>query len=177
MDFIDQSGVRRRAVTAACANVSCNRPFQTRADQPGRFCSQTCASASRRTRVALTCCSCGTKVERPPARLRSKKGLYFCSRACKDKGQQLASGLTALHPPHYGSGNAYRKTFLASAQNLRCARCGYSEFSEAVEIHHLDKNRKNNVKEHLIPLCANCHRGLHAGRWDLIRKEIECEGR
>jgi hypothetical protein len=165
MSFVDRSGVRRRAVTVICANVLCGNPFLTRADQPGRFCTRRYAYLARRTRRILTCCSCGTTIERPPARLRSKNHLYFCTRQCKDKGQRLASGLAALHPPHYGTGNAYRKTFLAAVPNVRCARCAYSEFPEAVEIHHLDHNRRNNAPDNLAPLCANCHRGLHAGRW------------
>ena len=43
----------------------------------------------------------------------------------------------------------------------KCIICGESD---AVDVHHLDKNRKNNSIDNLIPLCpthhAYCHRGL-----------------
>ena len=57
----------------------------------------------------------------------------------------------------------YRELF--SLDELVCKRCGYKEFSCSVDIHHIDENRKNNNKENLIPLCANCHHGLHKKKW------------
>ena len=57
----------------------------------------------------------------------------------------------------------YRNLFTEA--ELVCSRCGYDEFSCAVEIHHKDKDRTNNDKENLIPLCACCHRGLHNNKW------------
>lgn len=59
----------------------------------------------------------------------------------------------------------YRKKF--SDLEFICARCGYNEFKCSVQIHHIDENRKNNNKENLIPLCANCHSALHSNKWSL----------
>ena len=69
-----------------------------------------------------------------------------------------------------------------------CDRCGYSEFIAAIDFHHTE-DKENTVAAlmgHAIPglnppqlaaleqelakcilLCANCHRGLHAGMWQM----------
>jgi len=48
-----------------------------------------------------------------------------------------------------------------------CQSCGYNPNSIVIgkkmklHIHHIDKNRKNNVLSNLITLCASCHSKLH----------------
>lgn len=39
----------------------------------------------------------------------------------------------------------------------QCERCGYNEFIEILEVHHLDRNRLNNKRRNLMVLCPNCH--------------------
>jgi len=34
-----------------------------------------------------------------------------------------------------------------------------------LELHHRDRNRRNNRPENLETLCANCHRLEHAREW------------
>ena len=102
---------------------------------------------------------------------QSKSGLFFCSRKCKDEAQQLG-GIKAIMPNHYGTANgtlSYRDKFENS--ELVCRRCGYNEFTCGVDIHHIDKDRTNNDKSNLIPLCSNCHKALHFRHWKL--KELE----
>jgi 5-methylcytosine-specific restriction endonuclease McrA len=43
----------------------------------------------------------------------------------------------------------------------KCEKCGYLDHLEVLEVHHLDKIRKNNVRENLILLCPNCHEVWH----------------
>lgn len=40
----------------------------------------------------------------------------------------------------------------------KCVLCG---FDKVVELHHLDKNRKNNSQDNLIGLCPNHHKMIH----------------
>ncbi|MBL7101018.1 MAG: hypothetical protein ISS23_03635 [Nanoarchaeota archaeon] len=40
-----------------------------------------------------------------------------------------------------------------------CLSCG---FNKVVELHHLDRNKKNNAKRNLIGLCPNCHKMIHS---------------
>ena len=65
-----------------------------------------------------------------------------------------------------------------------CIRCGYDKCFAAIEFHHLDPNKKKFSKtkmlksaltrmrldelDKIIPLCANCHRELHNGVWEVI---------
>ncbi len=130
----------------------------------GRFCSLSCSSSRKRVKNNTTCANCGTGVYRNTSKQKgSKSKLFFCSRSCKDSAQKLG-GISEIMPKHYGTGKeSYRKKFDVSL--LECSRCGYNEFSCAVEIHHKDEDRNNNTIDNLLALCANCHRGLHNNKW------------
>jgi len=72
---------------------------------------------------------------------------------------------------------------LKSKNMLECKRCHYKKCKAAIDYHHIDPNQKEEyigrlmdyspkekyIKEldKVIPLCSNCHRELHAGRWTL----------
>ena len=77
-----------------------------------------------------------------------------------------------------------RKKDLASLFGGRCCICGFDAFQEALEFHHIDPSTKsfgltdsNAVTKALekqleearkcVLLCANCHRGVHAGYLEL----------
>jgi len=47
-----------------------------------------------------------------------------------------------------------------------CIICG---FNKIVDLHHIDENKQNNVKDNLIGLCPNHHKMLHNFKF---RKEI-----
>ena len=51
----------------------------------------------------------------------------------------------------------------------KCAICG---FDKIVDIHHIDKNKKNNDSKNLVGLCPNHHRLIHNYRF---RNEIWAE--
>lgn len=147
-----------------CANCKVNFKSK-RADK--KFCGKHCQILARQVfhESNTECAFCKTPLYRSLADLKNtKSGLSFCDRACKTKAQKLG-GITAIMPKHYGTSVEYRHLFTGA--ELRCTRCGYDEFQCGVEIHHIDKNRKNNAKENLIPLCACCHRGLHNNLWQL----------
>lgn len=56
----------------------------------------------------------------------------------------------------------------------KCIVCGESD---AVDVHHLDRNRENNSPENLIPLCpthhAYCHRNLYFKIEETINSYLE----
>lgn len=77
-----------------------------------------------------------------------------------------------------------RKKDLASLFGSRCCICGFDAFQEALEFHHIDPSTKSfgltdsnavtkALKKQLeearkcVLLCANCHRGIHAGYLEL----------
>ncbi|WP_421077455.1 HNH endonuclease signature motif containing protein [Methanothermococcus sp. Ax23] len=49
------------------------------------------------------------------------------------------------------------KDNLILENQYKCDKCGYSY----LEIHHIDKNSKNNNFDNLITLCRECHRNVH----------------
>ncbi|MGE5657121.1 MAG: group II intron reverse transcriptase/maturase [Actinomycetota bacterium] len=60
---------------------------------------------------------------------------------------------------------------LIKEQDGKCYHCGYYFSSESLaEIHHKDKNRKNNKRDNLALVHGHCHDTLHAN-WDLSAKE------
>ena len=55
--------------------------------------------------------------------------------------------------------------------NKKCAICG---FDKAVDLHHLDHNRKNNSRGNLIGLCPNHHKMIHDMRYsDEVKSQLE----
>ena len=50
--------------------------------------------------------------------------------------------------------------------------CVICDFDKVIDLHHLDENRKNNLKENLVGLCPNHHKMFHDFRY---RKEIQEE--
>jgi uncharacterized protein YqiB (DUF1249 family) len=43
----------------------------------------------------------------------------------------------------------------------KCGICKQDFPDCAMEVHHIDRNRKNNTLENRIVLCRTCHRSLH----------------
>jgi predicted restriction endonuclease len=63
----------------------------------------------------------------------------------------LAGGMPSL--------GIYRRYALRT-YGEKCELCGYNKYKEALEVHHIDKNRRNNNIKNLMVLCPNCHRLL-----------------
>lgn len=52
----------------------------------------------------------------------------------------------------------------------KCILCG---FDKLIEIHHIDKNRRNNSEDNIIGLCPNHHKMLHSLKYrDEIINEL-----
>lgn len=166
--FTDSYGSKRTGVELICK--SCSKKYSTR-NKKSKYCSQKCSQESRKVeRITLKCANCGQSfVKKRSSMVNSKSGLFFCCRSCKDSAQKLG-GIKEIQPEHYGTVKeqeyeppVYRQLF--KEEELICDRCGYDEFKGSVDIHHKDKDRANNDKTNLVPLCANCHRALHHNKW------------
>lgn len=129
-----------------------------------KYCSLKCvgASSQKRKKTKENNCICNfCKKEFYRAENKKKNsssGFQFCKRECKDKAQRLESGFNSIHPSHYSTGKyvKYRTKALSELIN-ECNRCGYKENILALQVHHIDGNRKNNLLKNLEILCANCH--------------------
>lgn len=139
----------------------------------GKYCSRKCSSiaASKKHKKRyeeintpnVECAYCHIMFYKNETKKKvSRSGLYFCCREHKDLAQRIGSGIDQIKPSHYTkSPTNYREFYLRNADISMCARCGYDKCSGILQVHHLDRNRKNNTMENLIVLCPNCHEEEH----------------
>ncbi len=119
------------------------------------YCSSSCYYENNSSKVTVNCAHCGVSFKKQKSK-ETKSGLHFCCREHKDLAQ---SYMKEIQPSHYGTGSNYRaKAF--KAYGKICSMCGFSN-EEALEVHHIDRNRDNNKVSNLKVLCANCHTITH----------------
>lgn len=96
------------------------------------------------------CCNKEFRTEK-----RSEKEQTTCSRACSNTYYRSGSNNS-----NYTTGiGSYRKLAIDHYGAI-CKLCGYSNI-DALEVHHIDKNRDNNTLSNLEVLCCNCHTLVH----------------
>ena len=145
-------GVHLPRVTVNCAacGTSIDRVASQAARNEKNYCSTACSAVSRRKPVQLKICLwCGKDFN--PSRVH-KKTVAFCSRSCARN--HTGSEKRRIH------GLTERKTakkVLLEERGHRCERCGWDEVAEVIEVHHRDRNIRNNQRENLELLCPNCH--------------------
>lgn len=129
-----------------------------------------------RRSVQLECAYCGKKFERPFNWNRNNvTSLAFCCREHKDLAQRKASGVPELFEVQYRNHstaedgtNDYRQLAFMNYP-VKCAICGYHEYVEGLEVHHIDGSRDNNSLDNLVILCATCHRVISFHRKDIVK--------
>ena len=66
-----------------------------------------------------------------------------------------------------------RKSNLIKIFDSKCCICGFDKFQEALEFHHVNPAEKefsigaSNAITKCVLLCSNCHRGIHAGYYQV----------
>jgi 5-methylcytosine-specific restriction endonuclease McrA len=110
--------------------------------------------------IISDCPICSKKFE---AKSGSPKQKRTCSYACSNKLFRVNNKSIYID-----GRSTYRKKALSKLPNL-CNRCGYNSYIDILEVHHKDRNRKNNDISNLEILCPNCHSEEHYqsgdGRW------------
>jgi len=141
----------------------------------GKYCSKTCSVAAvakkqikRYKEINLPnveCAYCHKMFYKNETKKKaSQSGLYFCCREHKDLAQRIGSGIDDIKPDHYRGKEVpseYRKFYKIRNELTKCCRCGYDKYPSILQIHHIDRNRKNNTIDNLIVLCPNCHEEDH----------------
>lgn len=114
------------------------------------YCSSSCSSAHReytkrqkRLKTCPKCPVCSVPVPQRPSRRK-----IHCSEKCSSITRKKNS-----------KNSDYRTIAFARLPN-KCADCDIDE-QVVLEVHHLDKDRKNNQLNNLVILCANCHLRRH----------------
>jgi 5-methylcytosine-specific restriction endonuclease McrA len=59
------------------------------------------------------------------------------------------------------NGDRLPKRFWEIVRGMGCTNCGFNKWSQILQFHHIDKDRKNNSLQNLMILCPNCHRAVH----------------
>jgi len=158
-----------KTLTKNCLN--CNKEFEASIYEHRRgnakFCSISCSSMfyqeNNRHKPNVVCAFCGKQFyKNESGQRKSKSGLFFCSRVCKDKAQRIG-GIKEIQPPHYGDHSCSYRDFALRNFEHKCMRCNYDSHIAALIVHHKDRDRSNNKLDNLEILCANCHAIEH---WD-----------
>lgn len=143
-----------RADCETCQKTTYRPKHQLRAKV---FCSVECSAKARESKTAVTCATCAAPLLRAPSTLKkSRTGLLFCNRECKEKAQSLG-GIERLKPGHYRTGIRSYRTRALHHFGSKCSKCGYDKFVEMLDVHHKDGNRHNNVLSNLEVACVWCH--------------------
>lgn len=130
-----------------------------------------CKDVGRRKRITLTCAYCEKVFERIPSAKRGKNGLSFCSKSCAASYNNSHYRI-GPNNPNYIDGNRKGTYYINVAfrtYKSKCTMCGLEEEC-CLEVHHIDKNRKNNESDNLIILCANCHSRIHRGDYRITKE-------
>lgn len=99
-------GKKRPSVTIDCKNCFKKHTTRKRKKRQSQFCSIKCLYEfkAKNNSIEVDCAWCKKKHQKKKSRLpRSKSGLYFCSRQCKNAAQRIG-GIKEIMPPHYGTG-------------------------------------------------------------------------
>ena len=156
----------KKTITLSCEN--CSKQFDrdlyeaTRRKKAGKriFCSQVCASKirTRESMLDVSCKECGVEFKR----LKSSVGEnVFCSQSCANTNTNKK--MIGSNSRNYTYGESSYRSYARRFKGNSCEICGFDK-EYAIEVHHIDKNRKNNNIENLKVLCANCHLGVHRGK-------------
>lgn len=119
---------------------------------------------SIRTHIQHTCAYCGKSFTRIRSAKKSKSGIYFCSQSCAASYNNSNYRIGENNPNWMGGsykGSSYGNIAFRTYKP-KCAVCNLNEEC-CLEVHHIDKNRKNSNVDNLIILCANCHARVHRG--------------
>ena len=134
-----------------------------------KYCSKECENRSRRARgeakqtMERICPVCGATFTPKTASANLRK----CCYDCHPDGVTLTRGLML--------------DLVRKINGGKCRRCGYDRYGGALEFHHINpaekdftiSNDRAKLEESIeeskkcVLLCANCHRELHAGLFDI----------
>lgn len=157
------SGRRRKASVVECDY--CKNKF-LKADKEIKntnkhFCNIKCRSLAEQKRIICVCHICGKNFERVVSRVNSSKsGLVFCSRECKEYAQSIEGDCKEIQPPHYNNGICSYKPKMSNELKEGCCDCGEKRLYY-LNIHHIDGDRTNNIRNNLEVVCVKCHCKRH----------------
>ena len=130
---------------SVCGRSIYRRPFQLKQSNGKAYCGQNCYGISCRNEKP--CVICGNPI-------MSSLNKKTCSRSCSNT---YRAGIKYKIGRPKDKVDYYRGLKLRLLQRTKiCERCGYNKI-EILQIHHKDRDRRNNSLENLELICPNCH--------------------
>ena len=132
---------------AICSKEIYRRPVQIKESGGKSYCGQACFGIS--CRREQPCIVCNKLILSSGHRITCSRGCsniyrigikYKIGRPKKDKAEEVRS----------------IKIKLLAARGEKCERCGYCKI-EVLQVHHRDRNSRNNDLNNLELICPNCH--------------------
>lgn len=142
----------------------CKETFKTTpTSSKQKTCSKKCATQRiRNARIKSTCAICQKSITSAKGRIRK-----FCSNACRFKALVGQAKKITEARSTWGEWKNRKSAKLWFVNKYKgCMKCGYNAVPQILELHHIDRNGKNNVKSNLMLLCPNCHSEDHWARRD-----------
>ncbi|MEK7630351.1 MAG: HNH endonuclease signature motif containing protein [Patescibacteria group bacterium] len=133
-----------------CSISIYRRPAEIKNSKGRAFCSQTCYGIS--CRKESPCVVCGTLI-------LAGANKKTCSRICANK-HRTGIKYKINSPRDKVKDQRSLKLRLINQRGKNCERCGYGQY-EILQVHHKDRNRKNNELDNLKLICPNCHAEEH----------------
>ena len=145
-----------------CKKAIYKRPTQIEANKDRVFCSLVCYGLC--SRINKPCKVCGKLIR---AGLNKKT----CSKSCANKSRE---GIRYKIGSPKDKARLFRglKLELLKERGKICGRCSYTKY-EILQVHHKDRNKKNNKLENLELICPNCHYEEHFLEKSWLKSNIE----
>lgn len=134
--------------------VNCGQDFKRSAGQLKRkYCSRQCAIRGRghqlHTQEIKECLECGQDF------IAAKNKHRFCSRKCSRRNYGKTKRQSYRDQDIWPNSREAKAVLLI--KHCCCQICGWKEVPEVLELHHKDRNHRNNSQSNLMLLCPNCH--------------------
>jgi hypothetical protein len=88
-----------------------------------------------------------------------KRVQRFCSTSCARRTCNAEKKAANRQQGVYPNGREAKEALLRDRP--ACRRCGWNEEPQILELHHADRNRRNNHLSNLRLLCPTCHTLTH----------------
>jgi hypothetical protein len=145
-----------------CKKAIYRRPTEIKKHKKGVFCSMACYGIS--SRKEKPCIVCGKL-------LLSGLNKKTCNRTCSNK---YRSGIKYKIGRPKDKARTFRiiKLRLMKERGKNCERCNYNKY-EILQVHHKNRNKKDNRTKNLEIICPNCHYEEHLLEKSWLKNTLE----